>query len=197
MLTTDEVRAIPLFASLETKDLEHLARTSEDIHLRAGEFAVHEGGERALFAVLAGKMEVIKQIDGVERRLGWRLPGTIFGEVPIALGSPFPGAYRAAEPSRVVRIDVREYYAIAAASPEVAAKLGALARERIGGLQGITAEPAKPRVIIVGERWNAACGDLRRFLTRNQITFDWLTPDSPEVAKRWPGVRPRDEDCPM
>jgi len=30
---------------------------------------------------------VVKTIDGVERTLGWRIPGTIFGEVPIALGS--------------------------------------------------------------------------------------------------------------
>src|SRR5215467_6689977 len=111
MLTTDDVRAIPLFSALETKDLDHLARTSEDIHLRAGEFAVHEGGERALFAVLAGKIEVVKLIDGIERRLGWRAPGAIFGEVPLALGSPFPGGYRAAETSRVMRVDVRKYYA--------------------------------------------------------------------------------------
>src|ERR1700722_4434857 len=80
VLTTDEVRAIPLFSALESKDLEHLARTSEDIHLRGGEWAVHEGGERALFAVLAGKIEVIKLIDGIETRLGWRVPGHIFGE---------------------------------------------------------------------------------------------------------------------
>jgi thioredoxin reductase (NADPH) len=29
--------------------------------------------------------------DGVERTLGWRLPGTIFGEVPLAFATPFPG----------------------------------------------------------------------------------------------------------
>jgi thioredoxin reductase (NADPH) len=45
---------------------------------------VHEGGERALYAVLSGKIEVVKRFDGVERTLGWRLPGTIFGEVPLA-----------------------------------------------------------------------------------------------------------------
>jgi thioredoxin reductase (NADPH) len=197
MLTTDEIRAIPLFSALELKDLEHLARTSEDVQLRAGEFAVHEGGERALFAVLAGKIEVVKSIDGIERTLGWRLPGTIFGEVPIALGTPFPAAYRASESSRVMRMDTRKYYAVAAAAPEVAAKVGALARERMGGLQGITAEPSNPRVILVGQRWNTACGDLRRFLTRNQIIFDWVTPDSPDLPKRWPGTPPRDGDCPM
>ena len=41
---------------------------------------MHEGGERALYAVLSGKFEVVKRFDGVERTLGWRLPGTIFGE---------------------------------------------------------------------------------------------------------------------
>ncbi|WP_292449982.1 hypothetical protein [Mesorhizobium sp.] len=87
MLTIDEVAAIPLFSGLPTAELERLARTSADLHLSSGEFAVHEGGEAALFAVLAGKIEVVKTFDGIERTLGWRLPGTIFGEVPIALGS--------------------------------------------------------------------------------------------------------------
>ena len=110
--------------------------------------------------VLAGKIEVYKTFDGVERRLGWRLPGTVFGEVPLALGTPFPGGYRAAEPSRVMRVEAQHYYAIAAASPEVAMKMGALARERIGGLQGIAAEPPKARVTMVGHRWDAACSDV-------------------------------------
>jgi thioredoxin reductase (NADPH) len=197
MLTIDEVRAIPLFSPLAAAELERLAAMAADIHLGAGEFAVPEGGEAALFAVLAGKIEVIKTIDGVERRLGWRVPGAIFGEVPIALGTAFPGGYRASEPSRVMRLELRQYYAIAAAAPEVSTKVGALARERIGGLQSISAEPPKARVTMVGHRWDTVCGDLRRFLTRNQITFDWLTPDAPELPSRWPGTPPSDGDCPV
>jgi thioredoxin reductase (NADPH) len=196
MLTIDDVRAVPLFADLATPELARLAETSADLCLETGEFAVPEGGERALFAVLAGKMEVVKLFDGVERRLGWRVPGTIFGEVPIALGSPFPGGYRAAEPSRVMRIEAQQYYALAAASPEVAAKVSALARERIGGLQGITSEPPKPRVIMVAERWDAICGDLRRFLARNQVTFEWLTPDSSKLSMLWPGTPPAPSEYP-
>ncbi|SKD02656.1 FAD-dependent oxidoreductase [Paraburkholderia hospita] len=196
MLTIDDIRAIPLFSTLSDNELEHLAHTSADLHLCAGEFAVHEGGERALYAVLAGKMEVIKTFDGIERTLGWRLPGTIFGEVPLALSSPFPGAYRASEPSRVMRVDAQRYYTLAAASPEVALKMGALARERIGGLQGLSAEPPKPRVTLVGNRWDTAGTALRQFLARNQISCDWMTPDAPELPARWPGTRPPEEDCP-
>ncbi len=197
MVTTEEVRAIPLFASLAETELERVARMSADIHLSAGEFAVPEGGERALFAVLAGKIEVVKHVDGVERTLGWRIPGTIFGEVPMALGTPFPGGYRAAEPSRVLRLDAQQYYSIAAAAPEISLKVSALARERIGGLQSIAAERPKPRVTILGHRWDTDCSDLRRFLARNQVTFEWVTPDSPDLAEQWSGDRPSDGDCPV
>jgi thioredoxin reductase (NADPH) len=50
---------------------------------------------------------------------------------------------------------------------------------------------------MLGHRWDTACSDLRRFLARNQISFDWLTPDAPELAKHWPGARPADGDCPV
>ena len=197
MLTIEDVRAIPLFSTLGASELQRLARTSADLHLGAGEFAVPEGGDRALYAVLAGKVQVVKLVDGIERTLGWRVPGQIFGEVPIAFGTTFAGGYRASEPSRVLRVDPKEYYAVAAAAPEVSVKVGALARERIGGLQGIAAEPPKPRVTMVGNRWDATCSELRQFLARNQITYDWMTPDAPELEARWPGPRPADQDCPV
>jgi thioredoxin reductase (NADPH) len=198
MLTIDDVRAVPLFSTLAAPELERLANTSADVHLAAGEYAAHEGGEeRALYAVLKGKMEVVKLFDGVERTLGWRAAGTIFGELPIALGTPLYGGYRASEPSRVMRVGVREYYAVAAASPDIAQKVSALARERIGGMQGIEAEAPKPRVTLVGHRWDDACGALRQFLARNQITYEWMTPDAPDLPARWPGARPADEKCPV
>ena len=160
MLTPDEVRAVPLFASLSDADVDRLVRSSEDIRLHPGEYAVHEGGERALYAVLSGKFEVVKHFDGVERTLGWRLPGTIFGEVPLAFATPFPGGYRAAEPSRVMRVEPHHYFAIASSAPQVAEKVGALARERIGGLQ------AAPSLRQRSARWcacpTAACCSSRR-----------------------------------
>ncbi|MEO8346164.1 MAG: FAD-dependent oxidoreductase [Betaproteobacteria bacterium] len=197
MLTIDEVRNVPLFSKLPEGDLDRLVRTSADIHLGAGEFAVPEGGERALYAVLSGKLEVVKLFDGVERTLGWRLPGTIFGEVPIAFGTPFPGGYRAAEPSRVMRVEPRQYYALAASAPEVAVQVGALARERIAGLQGITAEVPKTQVTIFGPRWDSTCGELRRFLSRNQVSHDWVTPDSPDFASIGTANGPNDANFPV
>ena len=100
--------------------------------------------------MLDGQIEVVKVVDGIERDARAPAPGDIFGEVPITLGMPFPSGYRAVEPSRVMQIEAHDYYAIAAAAPEVAVKVGALARERIGGLQDIAAEPPQPRAYLLG-----------------------------------------------
>jgi thioredoxin reductase (NADPH) len=80
MLTTEDIAAIPLLSSLPVTELERLARTSADLHLSVGEFAVPEGGEPALFVVLSGRLEVVKTIDGIERRLGWRVPVAILAK---------------------------------------------------------------------------------------------------------------------
>ena len=197
MFTTDEVRAVPMFSAVPTLELERLAKSAADIQLAAGEFAVHEGDERALYAVIFGKIEVVKMFDGVARTLGWRPVGAIFGEVPLALGTPFPAGYRAVQTSRVMRMDAQQYYALAAAAPEFALKIGALARERIGGLQKIAEEPPKPGVTILGHRWDTATSDLRRFLSRNQITFEWVTPDASDLPAKWPTARPPDNECPV
>ena len=197
MFTTDEVRAIPILAVIPAANLERLAKSAADIQLAAGEFAVNEGDERAFYAVISGKVEVVKLFDGVARTLGWRAPGAIFGEVPLALGAPFPAGYRAAESSRVLRLSSQQYHEVAAVAPEFAKKMGALARERIGGLQKISEEPPKPRVRLLGHRWDGTCSDLRRFLARNQVSFDWITPDAPDIEAKWPGERPTDSDCPV
>src|SRR5919204_3314927 len=182
MVTTDDIAKVPLFAALSVAARERLSRTSADVSLAAGEYAVNEGDERALFVVLEGKIEVVKLVDGIPRVLGERLPGAIFGEVPITLGMPFPSGFRAASASRVMRIEAQEYHAVAAAAPDVAVKVGVLARGRVGRLPGIAAEPPQPRAIVVGHRVDGASSELRRFLDRNQITFEWLTPDDPDAA---------------
>jgi thioredoxin reductase (NADPH) len=199
MVTPDEIAAVELFAALDDAQRKQLCRAAADISLVAGEYAAHEGAERALFAVLEGKIEPVRLVDGIERVLGERHPGDIFGEVPIALGTVFPVGFRAAEPSRVMRIEPHDYHAIAAMQPEVAAEVGRLAAYRMGGtrgLSGIAADPPPPRALVLGHRWDAACAALRRFLDRNQITFKWLAPDEADAESEWGGPLPADADLP-
>jgi thioredoxin reductase (NADPH) len=197
VVTASEIAGISIFADLGQVERERISRVAADIRLVPGEYAVHPGDGRALFAVLEGHLETVALEDGIPRVVGGRRVGELFGEVPIALATTFPFGFRAAEPSRVMRIEAHEYHAIAASSPEVGVKLGTLARERISGLQGIAAEPPPPRAIVIGHRWDASCAELRRFLDRNQVTFRWITPDAPDAADQWGGALPAEEDFPV
>ena len=199
MVSTEEIAGIPVFAALGEAEREQLSRVAADIGLMPGEYAVHKGDQRALFALLEGRIEATMTIDGVERVVGERFPGDILGEVSIVLGTVHPASFRAAERSRVMRVEAHDYHAIAAVAPDVAKEIGKLAAHRISGsrgLEGLAADPPPPRAIVVGHRWDASCAELRRFLDRNQISFAWLTPEMPDGADRWGGPLPAEGDWP-
>jgi thioredoxin reductase (NADPH) len=199
VVTTEEIAGIEVFAMLGPEQHERLARAAGDVSLAAGEYAANEGDDRALFAVLAGRIEAVKLDDGVERVVGERLPGDVFGEVPIVLGTVFPVGFRAAEPSRVMRIEPHVYHALAAVDQIVAKAVGSLASLRMTGtrgLQGLAAEQRPPRAIVVGQRWDPMCAQLRHFLDRNQISSLWIRLDAPDAAEQWGGPLPAEGDCP-
>jgi thioredoxin reductase (NADPH) len=200
MVTPDEIGEVTIFAALDTGARERLARVAADISLVPGEWAAPEGSGRALFAVLTGRIEAVKLVDGIERVVGERAPGDIFGEVPITLGTVFPVGFRAAEPSRVMRVEPHDYYAVVALEPDVGREVGKLASYRMGGasgLQGLAAEPSPPRAVLVGHRLDPACSALRHFLDRNQISFAWVQPGAPDAAEQWGGPLPADADQPV
>ena len=199
MVTADEVARIAVFADLGPEERERIARAAADISLSADEYAAEPKAERALFGLLEGLIHAVRIDDGVPTVVGERVPGDIFGEVPITLGTVFPVGFRAAEPSRVLRLDAHGYHTVAAFAPELAAKVGALARSRMEGargLQGLASSPAPPRAIVVGHRWDGSCGEVRRFLDRNNITYDWVSTDDPDALEKWGEALPTDEELP-
>ena len=199
MVTVEEMGRFDVFAALDPADCERLCRVAADISVGPGEFVVHEDDERALFGVLEGRMEVVSVVDGVERVIGERRPGDVFGEMSIALGMRHPAGLRAAEASRVLRIEPRDYHAVAAVAPEVGKRVGLLASNRISGPRGwqaLVSAPAPSRAIVIGHRWDPACAELRRFLDRNQVRFRWLQPDVPADAEQWSDALPAEGDYP-
>jgi thioredoxin reductase (NADPH) len=143
VITADDVSRIAIFAELSEDDRGQLARAAADIVLAPGEFAAEQGSERALFGLIEGCIEAVQTVDGVERIVGRREPGDIFGEVPITLGTVFPVGFRACEESRVMRIEPRNYHSVASTAPAVALEVGRLAGHRMsgpGGLQGLASD---------------------------------------------------------
>lgn len=202
MFTRDELLGVPLFAELADQELDHLAKTGADLRLQPGEYVIHEGDpRRVLFFLLEGLVEVTKVVDGEERVVGVRRAGEVFGEVPVVLDTPFLVSFRAADRSRVMRIEAKDFQALAASAPQVTGAVRARAQGRVQGLQEIAAAPAPPRLTIVGPQWNRATQSLRDFLQRNSVAFEWIMPDDPAATsvsldsipnRRYPVVRLRD-----
>jgi len=199
VVTAEDIARVTVFAALDAAQRGRLARAAADLNLAAGEFAATSGSERALFGLLDGRIEAVQSVDGIERIVGSREPGDIFGEVPITLGTVFPVGFRAAEPSRVVRIEAHAYHELSAAAPEIAVEVARLAAHRMSGaagLQGLAAHPPPPRAVVLGHRLDPECADLRQFLDRNQITFTWVAPDAPDAAAAWDGSLPPESEWP-
>ena len=199
MVTSEEIAGIEVFAMLGAERQEQLARSAADVILAAGEYAANEGDDRALFAVLEGRIEAVKTVEGIDHVVGERLPGDVFGEVPIVLGAPFPVGFRAAVQSRVLRIRPAEYHLIAAVDPIVSKAIGALAQFRMTGdrgLQGLASRAPAPRATVLGRRSDPACTQLRHFLHRNQISFSWVRPDAADAEELWEGPLPAEADRP-
>ena len=59
LITPEEIGGIPILGALGERERERLSQSTADIRLVQGEFAVNEGDEAALFAVLHGRFEVV------------------------------------------------------------------------------------------------------------------------------------------
>lgn len=194
MFTVDELRAVPAFADLGEKELEYLAKTSADLRLLRGEYVVHEGeNRRSIFVLIEGRVELTKIIGGEERAVGTqRGAGEVFGELPVILHTPSLVSFRTVRRSRVMRIDDKDFHVVADAVPSFAVAIETAARDRIEGLHEIANLPGQSRIEIVGPQHDVATYELRDFLQRNSIEFDWSTPESTEERGRYPIVRLRD-----
>jgi thioredoxin reductase (NADPH) len=189
MFSRDELRNIPLFSRLNDKTLDYLARTSADIRLLPGEYVVHEGEtHRAVFVAVEGHIEATKFAEGADRVLGIRSPGEVFGEVPVILDTPFLVSFRAPEHARVMRIDLREFRVLSEAAPDIFEFVKTAALGRVEGLQEIAAETTAPRLAVIAPQWDEGGHELRTFLERNSVEFDW---DS-DTTEQFPIVRQRD-----
>jgi thioredoxin reductase (NADPH) len=133
MVTAEDIAWIEVLSELDPDLREQLARAAADLTLLAGEYAVHQGGEQALFGLLSGRIEAVRHAEGVEQVVGERQPGAIFGEVPITLGADFPVGFRAAEESRVLRIDARSYHTVASRQRPAARPRSRRSRFATGG----------------------------------------------------------------
>ena len=197
MITSDDLRSLPLFAGLPAERLAHVCARAADIDLEPGEYLAQEGETPYFFVILDGTLEITKRFGTLERVLGSRERGDTFGEVPLVLGAPTFANARARTRARVMRLDgvvfgelVRESAALSGLVMESIAR-------RVRDLERVTTEVAPEDAVIVGRRYDPACHDVRDFLARNQVRFEWFEPDDARLHEVVPEAPALIDRCPI
>lgn len=127
----DHLAAIRLFSSCSKRDLQRIAKASDEIQVDVGrELTVQGALGHEAFVIVDGQADVT--IDGVVvNTLG---PGEHFGELALLDGAPRMATVTATSPMRVLVIDQRAFLALLDEVPGLARKvmvtLAAMVRDR-------------------------------------------------------------------
>jgi CRP-like cAMP-binding protein len=121
-IDVDVLRQIPLFATLSSGDLAHVAAMTVERHYERGDIILLEGDKGgALHYVREGVVKVFKtSAGGKEQVLRLIAAGHTFNDVPALDGGSNPASAAAMEPSVVYVIRRTELLKLIATRPEVA-----------------------------------------------------------------------------
>jgi len=125
----ERLRQIPLFADLAHRDLERLARWTDEVDVKAGKHLVDQGAFPHEFMLIeAGTAEVIH--DG--NRIADLGPGDFFGEMALLEEHRRTATVTASSDLRIVVMHERDFRAMEDEMPEVAQRIRAVMDERRG-----------------------------------------------------------------
>ncbi len=128
---------IPIFASVERPELEHLARVAREIDVPAGTELTHEGRyEGYVFVVIAGKVGIER--DG--RTVDTIGVGDFFGEIAAIDGGPRTATARALEDSRLLTVPHEPFYEVLDAAPELRTAVMEAMERRLGRIDSEAAQ---------------------------------------------------------
>ena len=122
MFTADDLRAIPLFASLDTPSLADVARRLRACAFRPGQYIMGEGEHApGLFIVLGGRVRLSRTAaDGREQVVAMLGPGDTLNAVPIFDGQPNHAAARAMSAVQCILLPRADLLTLIDAHPNLA-----------------------------------------------------------------------------
>jgi thioredoxin reductase (NADPH) len=190
MILPEEIAKLPFFAEMPEALRSRIASRAADICVEAGEWIVHEGSAVYFWTIIEGQVEMVKRYGGETNQLLTFEPGEYFGEIPLMLGTDSFVSVRAITTARLMRTDPADFHFMLTASSEASANLARMITQRVNFSRDVYVAANFTEAAIVGDRYDLACHDLRDFLARNQIAYEWLDPSDPgDVATMPPGVR--------
>ena len=184
MIELGDLRGLPVFAGVSDACLSRAAAHAADVRVDTGQWLVREGEAPAFYVLLSGSFDLFKRYPDGERRLAVRdQPGDYLGELPIVFGTAFFAGARAAMPMRAARFERQTFGRLVSESDAFKERMVAGISERVEGLEDEAASRLR-LPILLGRPHDPRCHNLRDFLSRNQVRFEWADPDDAWVAAR-------------
>ena len=135
MLTSSELKKIPIFACLNDANLAWLSQQAADIHLEPGEYLIHEGEPTPFFVLMEGTTEVLKDVMGRRTDVSELNRGDFFGELAILMATAAPASVRAKTACHLARLDPQHFQDLIRRSPECSALILQTLNERVQVVQ--------------------------------------------------------------
>ena len=190
MITNDEVRQIPLFAHLDESTIAQITAQAADVRLNTGEWVAREGEPGAFFALLSGRFAVVKLVGGKQRQLAIREAGWVHWRDSRSSWR-LPSLPALKRWSRPVCCDSahRAFRTLVSQIPALQEELTGIIQQRILGVEAVTLQ-ADPIPLVIGTVDDLACHNMRDFLMRNLVDFDWRDPTNPADVPFIPALDP-------
>jgi CRP-like cAMP-binding protein len=121
----EALRNVPLFAGLDSPDLQRLGRILVPRQYEAGELIIKEGDEAVGFFVLSlGKVRVVKDLGGdKEQTLATLTSGEFFGETALLDGYPRTASVQAVEKTECLALTRWDFMSELKSSPTMAVEI--------------------------------------------------------------------------
>jgi CRP-like cAMP-binding protein len=127
----DHLASVPLFASCSRKELQTIARASDELSIPAGKVLVEQGDVgRECFVIIDGTATVKRN----GRKVATLGPGAYFGELSLLDKGPRTATVTADSPLTVLVLGPREFSSVLEQVPGMAHKLLAVLASRVRDL---------------------------------------------------------------
>jgi CRP-like cAMP-binding protein len=111
------IKRVPLFANCSKKNLQEIARISDEIDLPQGKVLTREGRSgHEFFVLIEGTAEVTRD----SKRLRMLRPGDFFGEIALVSRVPRTATVTTTSPVRALVLSVQNFRSLVDRNPTVA-----------------------------------------------------------------------------
>ena len=124
----DHLASVPLFSACSRKDLQRIAKASNEIEVEAGRVLTDQGDiGREAFVIVEGEAIVKRN----QRKIATLGPGDAIGELSLLDHGPRTATVEASTPMSLLVLSTREFSGVVDAVPGLAHKLMAALASRI------------------------------------------------------------------